>query len=198
MFRSHSAAPDRRQHVAHEVERPLDEALVRGQVTPHADNADAIHRFLGKPGIAIAVENDAGRAIRCAGDDGDLMAPLDPAAGMFVGPRRRGVDFRRKVMGEEEDVHWRSPKRLFLPSPPLRGRGAGGEGASVFQGSKPLSLTLSPSRGEGTGKTNPCTNRKNYSEYQLVCRRNGGVISPDQARRCVITSRPNSGCQGCC
>ena len=40
----------------------------------------------------------------------------------------------------------------LLPSPPLRGRGAGGEGANVCQDSKLLSLTLSPSRGEGTGK----------------------------------------------
>ncbi len=39
-----------------------------------------------------------------------------PALAVLVRPRRRGVHFRREVMGEEEDVHCAKGFRISMPS----------------------------------------------------------------------------------
>jgi hypothetical protein len=85
------------------------EAFVAGDEGPDADDADAGH-VLGLPqAVVIAGEDPPLGEVRRAGDDGNPMAEAHPLSAMFERAARRGVDLRREIVREKEDMHPPSP-----------------------------------------------------------------------------------------
>ena len=110
MFSKAKAAQNTEQHKANIIQRPQTESFVGGQKRPQPYDTDTIDVvFLPEPVIVTRIQRSMGM-IGIAGHHRHLVSLTHPTCAVLIGSRRRCIHFRRKVVGQEQNIHSGFPK----------------------------------------------------------------------------------------
>jgi hypothetical protein len=99
--------------IAHVIGYSGNRPRICRDISPNANNTNTIDHFnLSKDPVFIALENNAIWTVRSAGDHCHVMSQFDPSTAVFVGSRRRSVNFWREVVAIKEYFQSEQPSSI--------------------------------------------------------------------------------------